>query len=565
MYILGINMSCLDTSACISDNGRIKFAIREERLTRNKKTKDFPIRSIKACLEYTGIKLEDVDAIAISWDPAINLERLNMAQSGIVRYKPEHFYAVPNMLFSLINDKATAYSKQEFRFQSGKRLTIYYINHHLSHAAEAFYLSNFENAAILTMDAYGEKTSIAMWKGRGNRIELIKDINFPNSIGSFYGTFTQYLGFIPDSDEWKLMGAAGYGNPDRYYNKIRKFIKLSSDRILETDLSYFYFHLFSRPTLYSDKMIELLGPPRREGEELKERHFDIAAAVQKVTEESIFHLLKQLYNLSKSKNICISGGVGLNCVANGKILRNATFKNIFISSSPDDGGTSIGSALALYHDILRNKIKFMPPGNYWGPGYTNAEIEKELRKFNIKFEKIKSPAKACAELLTKGEIIGWFQGRMEFGERALGNRSILCDPRDYKMKDKVNKAIKFREEFRPFAPSILEEYMNDYFLNAVFTPYMEKVLLIKAEKRKIISAVTHVDGTGRLQTVSKRINPLFWNLIDEFRKITGVPVVLNTSFNLNREPIVCTPKDAIRTFFSSGLDTLIMGNYLISK
>lgn len=565
MKILGINMSCLDTSASILEDGKIKFAVREERLTRKKRTRDFPINSVKLCLEYAGIDFSDLDAIAVSWNPAINLERLNMAHSQVARYKPEHFYSVPNMLFSLTEDKPSAFSKQEFYFQGGKKLAINYINHHLAHAAEAYYLSDFKDAAILTMDAYGEKTSIGLWKGKGNNIELLKDISFPNSIGSFYGAFTQFLGFTPDADEWKMMGAAAYGDPDRYYKRIRKLIQFVPDRIMETDLSYFHYHLFSRPTLYSEKLIELLGAPRREGEALTKRHFDIAAAVQKVTEEAIFYLLRQLYGLARSKNICISGGVGLNCAVNGKILKDTRFKKIFISSSPDDGGTSVGASLALYYNMLGKKRRFIPVGNYWGPGYSDTQIAGELKKFNLRFEKSGAVEKTAAKLLAEGKIIGWFQGRMEFGERALGNRSILCDPRDSGMKDKVNKAVKYREAFRPFAPAILEEYAKDYFVNPVFTPYMEKALLIKPGKRNAIPAVTHADGTGRLQTVSKKINPLFWSLINEFRKITGVPVVLNTSFNLNLEPIVCKPSEAIRTFFSSGLDALIIGSYVIKK
>lgn len=563
--ILGINMSCRDTSACLIVDGEIRFAVREERLNREKKTRQFPVRSIKACLDHIGITIEDIDAVAVSWNPAINLERLSGAQSGVARYKPEHFYGVPSYLFSFVENKATSYSMQEFLFEGGKRLMIYYINHHESHASESFYLSHFDNSAILTMDAYGEKDSIGMWSGRGNKIGLIKTVEFPHSLGSLYGTFTQYLGFTPDSDEWKVMGASAYGDPERFYKPVKEMINLEPDGFIKIDTSYFYYHLFSRPTMYSAKFVEVLGPPRRPDEEMTQRHFDIAAALQRITEDAIFHLLAHLHQITGEKNICLSGGVAMNCIANGKVLERTPFENIFISSSPDDGGTSIGAAQCLYYNILNNKRMPPPVSNYLGYMYSDEAIERELNLYGIGYERTDNPALICARLISQGKIAGWFQDRMEFGERALGNRSILCDPRDAKMKDRVNSVIKFRENFRPFAPSILEEYTDEYFINATYTPYMEKAFSIRGEKRNLIPAVTHFDGTGRLQTVRREVNPLFYELIDEFYKITGVPVVMNTSFNLQGEPIVCTPKDAIRTFYSSGLDALIIGNYIIEK
>lgn len=562
--ILGINMSCLDTSVCLMVDSKIQFAVREERLTREKRTGKFPITALNMALNNFNYTLEDIDEIGISWNPAINLERHNTAQSSITRYKPEHFYSVPSFLFTHFQDQNCFLSSQEFSFDSGSRINIHYLNHHLCHAAEAFYLSPFDVAHILVMDAYGEKESLSIYKADDNGIRKLNSVFFPHSIGSFYGTITQFLGFTPDSDEWKVMGASSYGNPDVYFQQLMSLFDFNEKSLFELNQSYFQYQLFSRSRMYSPRLLELLGQPREESEELNQRHYDIAAATQKVVEEVVFRILTELYSREKCENLCLSGGVAMNCVMNGKILTNTQYEKLFISSAPDDGGTSVGAALYLnYKDSDAERESYSI--NYWGPSVPGTKIKEVLDTYKVKYQVLDDPASTAAQLIFNNNIIGWFQGRMEFGERSLGNRSILANPQDADMKDRINKAVKFREGFRPFAPAILEDKLDDYFVGAEVTPFMEKVFPVQPDKRSQISAVTHVDGTGRLQTLTEKQNPLFYNLIHEFYKLSGVPVVLNTSFNLKGEPIVSMPEHALRTFFTSGLDALIMDKYLIEK
>jgi carbamoyltransferase len=561
--ILGINMSGRDSSAAVVVDGAVHFAIREERLNLEKKTRRFPTLSIQACLDAVGRRLEGVDRVGISWNPTLNLERLNSAQSGLARYKPEHFYAVPNHLLQLWPRETSSLAEQRLHFPSGV-LEIVYVNHHICHAADSFLQSPFEEAAILILDAYGEKDSVTFARGSGTRIEVLRTIPFPHSLGSFYGTMTQFLGFTPDLDEWKLMGASAYGDPARYYAAVRQMFFLREDGGFELDLSYFNYPTFSRPTMYSDKLVALLGPPRHREQDLEQRHYDIAAATQRVTEEVVFHLLHHLHVLVGGENLCLGGGVAMNCVLNGKVAEHTPFRHVWIGSSPDDGGTSVGAA--LYLAAQEPGFRREPTAdNYWGPGYEPLQIEAELRRYGLAYRLSAQPAREAAALIASGRIVGWFQGRMEFGERALGNRSILADPRDATMKDRVNRAIKYREAFRPFAPSILEEHAAEFFEGAHAVPFMEKALMIRKDRQPLIPAVTHADGTGRLQTVRREVNPAFWALIREFHALAGVPLVLNTSFNLQGEPIVCSPKDAIRTFFSSGLDALFLGPFVLFK
>jgi len=561
--MLGVNMSGRDSSAAVVVDGAVRFAVREERLNREKKTRRFPMLAIQACLEAAGRRLETVDRVGISWNPTLNLERFNGAQSGVARYKPEHFYAVPNHLIQLLPRETSMLAEQRLHFPAGV-LDIAYVNHHVCHAADSFLQSPFEEAAILILDAYGEKDAVTFARGRGASIEVLDTIPFPHSLGSFYGTMTQFLGFTPDMDEWKLMGASPYGDAGRYYDALRRLFALRDGGRFEVDLSYFDYPTFTRPTMYSDKLVALLGPPRTGRDELEQRHYDIAAATQRVTEEVVFHLLHHLHALTGGENLCLGGGVAMNCVLNGKVAEHTPFRNVWVGSSADDGGTSVGAALFL---ASREPGFRRTPAtdNYWGPGYDDAQVEDELRRYGLAYRRSDRPAREAAALIASGRIVGWFQGRVEFGERALGNRSILADPRDAAMKDRVNRAIKYREAFRPFAPSILEEHAGDFFEGAHAVPFMEKALMIRKDKQRLIPAVTHVDGTGRLQTVRRDVNPRFWELISEFHALTGVPVVMNTSFNLQGEPIVCSPKDAIRTFFSSGLDALFLGPFVLEK
>lgn len=563
--ILGLNAAGVSTSAALLIDGKIVFAVEEERLSREKRTRKFPMLAIRAALDFAKLRLEDLDAVAMGWNPAINLEAFNPAQSQRARFMGEFFYSVPNHLLSLKENNASILSRQTIDFQEGPPLKIYYVNHHRAHAS-SFFLSPFERAAILSVDAFGEKQCVVFAEGEDNQLKTLGSQDFPHSLGAFYSTMTEFLGFTPQSDEWKLMGASAYGDPRRYYKKLRALFLLSEEGGFQLDLRYFNHYQFPRINRYTPQLIDRLGlQPSAFHQPLTQDYYDLAAAAQRVTEEIYFHLLNQLYSKTMLDRLVLSGGVALNSVANGKILENTPFKEVFISSAPDDSGNSLGAAYYTYHQVLKKPRAEAMSSNFYGPGFTDAEILNDLKKFQIDPTLLENPAHRAAALIASGKIVGWFQGRLEFGDRALGHRSILADPRCAGIKDKINRAVKYREAFRPFAPSILLEYLDEYFLNASPTPFMEKVFPIQPPKRDSIPAVTHVDGTGRLQTVGKKENALFYELIDEFRKLTGIPLILNTSFNLNGEPIVCSPKDAIRTFYSSGLDALIMGNCLMTK
>jgi len=563
--ILGLNSGGPNTAAVLLVDGKVVYAVEEERLIREKQTRQFPSNAIKAILDFSGMKLEDMDAVAINWNPAINLEAPNTPQNQRARYMGEIYSQIPYHLMALKSDNLSSRSQQTIHFLDNSKIDIHYIPHHISHAS-SFFCSPFEEAAVLVTDAFGEKHSVTLYEGRGNRLETIWSQEFPHSLGSFYSVLTEYLGFVPSSEEWKLMGASSYGDSEKYYEQLRTTIQLKDDGGFELDLTHFNHYQFYRPLMFKPKLSQLLGiMPRKEGEPLTQNHYDLAAAAQRVFEDTYFHLLSHLHKKTGMNKVVISGGSALNCVANGKVLEQTPFEDIFVAPVPDDSGGALGAAYYLYNHILGAERGFILTSNYLGPGFTNQQISDFLNNSGVSFTLLDDPGKTAAEMIADGKILGWFQGRLEYGDRALGNRSILADPRDPDMKRKVNATIKYREDFRPFAPSILLEKIDEYFENAVPTPFMEKALRFRPEKHKIIPAVTHVDGTGRLQTVSKEQNDLYWNLINEFRKITGIPIVLNTSFNLKGEPIVCTPKDALRTFFTSGLDALFLGNCLVKK
>lgn len=565
LKILGLNSIGFNTSSSLIIDGKIVYAVEEERLNREKRTRKFPSLGIKESLKFSGLDMNQIDAVAISWNPAVNLEAHNSAQSASARYLGELFYSVPSSLMNLKGNVSADYSRQIIEFNGGNKLDVYYINHHISHASTFFY-SPFDQASIMTADAFGEKDCVLFAEGEGNHLKQIWSQEFPHSLGGFYSTMTEFLGFQPQSDEWKLMGAAPYGNPSPFYEKLKKLVVFSKSGF-ELDLSFFNFYMFHRPGRYTKKFSDYIGlPPNEKDRPLSADYYDLAAAAQKVMEDIYFHLLNQLHTVSRFKeNLVLAGGVVFNSVANGKILENTPFKNVYIPPVPDDSGASLGAAFYLYNHLLGKKRGDSLSSNYLGPGFSDTEIQQTLSKYKLKYKLIDNRSLKAAELISEGKIIGWFQGRLEFGDRALGGRSILGDPRNPEMKDKVNETVKYREPFRPFAPSIIIEHMNDFFENAVPTPFMEKVFQIKKEKQKIIPAVTHVDGSGRLQTVTLEQNPLYYQLVQEFYKITGVPIVLNTSFNLKGEPMVCSIQDAVRTFFTSGLDALIIGNCLLEK
>ncbi len=567
MKILGICSDIFITSAVLIDDGKVVAGVAEERLLRQKMYRGFPMKAVRFCLKEAGCSLEDIDCIALGWNPGLHLKSSSLRFGSVVRWRGELLHSIPHALLSLSKTNDVDFVDQTLK-QNGKEIKIIYVTHHQSHAANAFYISPFKDSAILTIDGRGEEDTAGFFVGRDNKIEELKLVKLPHSLGLFYGTFTDFLGFTPHSDEWKVMAlAARHFEKNKYYEKVKKLITLLPDGTFELDLRYFSYYLGDRDHWYSNKFVELFGQPRGDEDELTDDHYELAEALQLVSEEAVVHMLNWLHKETKMENIVVSGGFFMNSVFNGKILEKTKFKKVFISSCPDDSGTSLGAALYVYNHIYGNRKRQEQVHNYYGPQFSDEEIKKTLEKYKIPYSYVEDIENQTAQLIDKGSIVGWFQGRMEFGQRALGNRSILADPRDPKMKDKVNSAVKYREAFRPFAPSILEERVAEYFEcdKGDRVPFMEKVFMIRAEKQKLIPAVTHIDGSGRLQTVNEEINPRYYKLISEFGKLSGIPIVLNTSFNLKGEAIVCTPTDALRTFFSCGLDALVLGNYLITK
>ncbi|MFM9945067.1 MAG: carbamoyltransferase, partial [Bacteroidia bacterium] len=449
------------------------------------------------------------------------------------------------------------------------------VEHHRSHLASAFFASPFEEAAILSIDGSGDFTTTMIAVGKGNQIEVLDSVDFPVSAGLFYTAFTQYLGFPHYGDEYKVMGLAPYGKP-LYVEQIREILHFDEDGLFSWDAEYFAnpneikldydTHIPVISTLYAKKMVEVFGPARQKDEELSQKHKDIAASVQKVCEELILHILNHLQKRTGLKNICIAGGVAQNSVANGKILENTEFENLYIPSAGHDAGISMGCAMYVYNHVLKQPRTQAIFSAYTGSKFSNEEIEIFLKEKEIKYERLEDDIlfdKITDKLIEPG-VVGWFSGRAEFGPRALGGRSIIADPRNEKAKDLLNAKIKRRESFRPFAPSILKEYVEEYFTKVEDVPFMEKVFPIKPEKHAIIPAVTHADGTGRLQTVDKTVSPRYYNLIERFRQKTGVPILLNTSFNEN-EPIVNTPAEALDCFLRTQMDMLVLENCLIER
>lgn len=566
MKILGISTDLFLSSAVLIEDGRVVAGAPEERFNRQKLYRGFPKEAVAYCLKEGKTSLADLDCVAVSWNPELHLKPSSQRFGEVLRWRGELLHAVPHALLSLAQSSAVGPTEQVVRHEKGET-TLIFVNHHCAHAANAFFLSPFRESAILTIDGRGEEATTGFFVGRGTKIEELKTLKVPHSLGLFYGAFTDFLGFTPHADEWKVMALAAKHFPrNRYYEKIKKLITLLPEGAFELDLSYFDFYLPDRVRWYAPKLETVFGAARMPEEELTARHYEIADALQRVAEEVALHCMHWLQKKTGMTTLSVSGGFFMNSVLNGRITAQTKFKQVFVSSCPDDSGSSLGAALFVHH-ARGGKRCTSQKENYYGPSFGDREIEESLIKYQISYRRVSEIEKETAALLAAGKIVGWFQGRMEFGQRALGNRSILADPRDVTMKDKVNRSVKYREVFRPFAPSILEEYVDKYFDcdKGTRVPFMEKVFMVRKEKQKEIPAVTHFDGSGRLQTVTREGNPRYYRLIKEFQTLTGVPVVLNTSFNLKGEAIVCSPTDAIRTFFSSGLDALVLGNFLVQK
>ncbi|MCJ0742425.1 carbamoyltransferase family protein [Pedobacter montanisoli] len=574
MYILGINAYHGDSSACIYQNGTLIAAAEEERFRRIKHWAGFPSQAIQFCLDEAGIRITDVDHIAISRDPKANFSRK-------VFTALKNRLSISNMLNRVKNLKKAASITDEFcnHFNiepQQLKAQIHNVEHHRSHLASAFFASPYSKAALLSIDGFGDFTSTMTGIGNDNQIKVLETVSYPHSIGVFYTTFTQWLGFPHYGDEYKVMGLAPYGKP-KYVEKLREAIKATDNGLFELNLKY-----FNHPTkgvnmvweggipamdsLFSDELIKDFGPARRSDEPLSQDHKDWAASIQRITEEIIFHLLKHLHTKTGLDSVCIAGGVAQNSVANGKILLNTPFKQLYIPPAGHDAGTCIGASLWVYNHLLQQPRTEPMLHGYLGSQYNNEDIKEFLSDKNVKFEKLENHElfDRVTDCLINAGVVGWFQGRAEFGPRALGHRSIIADPRRTDAKDILNAKIKRRESFRPFAPSILKEHVETYFEQTDNVPFMEKVFQIKEERKVLIPAVTHVDGTGRLQTVDQHIEPKYYGLINRFYEKTDVPVLLNTSFNEN-EPIVNHPAHALDCFLRTKMDMLVLENYIITR
>lgn len=574
MYILGLNAYHGDSSACIFKDGNLIAAIEEERIRRIKHWAGFPSESIKFCLDECSISIKDVNYITISRDPSANIyNKITHTVKNLVSFKAlKDRLANTKKVGSIKNELASVFGIKEDEIKA----EVVNVEHHRAHMASAFFASPFEESAILSIDGFGDFTSTMVGVGKGTKIEVLDSVIYPHSVGVFYTAFTQYLGFDKYGDEYKVMGLSPYGKPTMV-DKIKDVLIFKDNGLFEINKKYFKHpkegvqmswedgdpHI---EPIYSSYMEEVFGKARTKGEELTQYHKDLAASIQRVTEELIFHILNHLQKRTGLKNICIAGGVAQNSVANGKILDNTTFENLYIPPAGHDAGTAIGSALWLYNHIQGNdRIKPMMD-SYFGSQFSDEEVELYLKSEGINYTKYSDEElyDVVTDCLINAGVIGWFQGRSEFGPRALGHRSILCDPTRDDAKELINAKIKRREPFRPFAPSILKEYVEEYFEKVDDVPFMEKVFQFKDEKKPKLSAVVHVDGSGRLQTVDKDIEPRYYNLIDTFRKKTGTPILLNTSFNEN-EPIVNTPKEAYECFARTSMDMVVIGNIVVTE
>lgn len=567
MNILGICHDVLICSACVLVDGEIVAAVAEERLDRVKRSRVFPTLAIQECLRIAGLELDDIDEIAIGWNPVKEAETTPSGYLNARRWRSEHLVQVPSRLLAMSGHEASSTPSMSDLWTGGPKIT--YVDHYLTHAASGVFLSPFETAAVLVVDGRGETHTGMMASAHGPKIDVLAENFFPHSLGLLYGAVTQFLGFTPDGDEWKVMALASYADADNeYLARMRSLVSVSDIGMFSIDLDKFEFFNFWDRRMFSDRFVDIFGEPRASSEPITERHYQIAAALQHVFEEIMAAMLTDLHEMTGLDDVVVSGGSFMNSVFNGKIEEMTPFKRVHIGGFPDDSGTSIGAALYAHAVRTGQRPTDSPPrDNYFGREYSDGECLAIATAYKLPAERVSDPSRAASEDLISGKLIGWFQGRSEFGQRALGNRSILVDPRRDDARDLVNSAVKFREAFRPFAPAILTEHVTDYFdcPEGTEVPYMERVFMFKPGKGDEVPAVAHVDGSGRLGTVGDDSSPRFQALIQHFEAQTGVPIVLNTSFNLNGEPMVDSPVDAIRTFYSSGLDVLYLGDVRISK
>ena len=576
MLILGINAYHGNASAALVADGKLVAAVEEERFNRVKYAAGFPAQAIRYCLAAGGVSLEQVDHVAIPRNPWARLGTKLLYALRMPRFAAERARVIARFA-GIREELARVFDLDPQRI----RARFHRIEHHQAHLASTFFVSPFEQAAVLSADGLGDFASTMWATGADNQMQVHGAVAFPHSLGLYYSAITQYLGFLKYGDEYKVMGLAAYGSPANW-DEFRRIVS-ASGLSFRLGLDYFVHHRQGADMtwgdadrtpvlgrLFSAHLERRLGPARDPAEPLAPRHRDLAATLQAALEEVLFEMLNALHQKTQQKAICLAGGVAFNCVANGKMFERTPFEQVYVQPAAGDGGLSVGAAYYVHHQILGAPRAFVMDHAYWGPEFTAEEIRRaiesrisnaELRVSELPFEEL---TKVTAQHIADGKIVGWFQGRAEWGPRALGNRSIVVDPRRAEMKEILNRRIKHREPFRPFAPSILEEATADFFERSYPSPFMTLAYAVRPEKRALIPAPTHVDGTGRLQTVSRQANPLYWRLINEFGRLTGVPVVLNTSFNDN-EPIVCRPEEAIDCFLRTRMDVLAIGNFLIEK
>ncbi len=575
MKIIGFNCYGHDSSASLIIDNKVVFAIEEERLNRKKHYGGIPAKSIEACLNYANLKLSDIDHVTFFWKPSISYSKIPIFlfkfwdKIPSLLKEQRNFSVEENLgMLNYLKDmnKLPETLKKLFPEDKKQNFKFHQIEHHLCHAASAFFPSGYEDAAILTIDGAGEWTTSLQAYGHKNSIKKLSSVDTPYSLGAFYQAVSRHLGFKLIEGPGKLMGLASYGNPNsEEYIKMRKLFELTNNGGFKFDMSYFSYH-YTRKSGVSKKFTNLFGASKTEGRDWNEKELNIAAAAQHIVEDVILHMARHLRKETQSENLCIAGGVGLNSVANGLIAKERIFKNIFIQPAAGDSGTSLGSALYYNHCILDNKREFVMDTAFLGSGYSDTDYETAINKFNLPFKKIENNyADFAAEKLAEGKIIGWFQGRMEFGPRALGNRSIIASPLKKEMKEILNARVKFREGFRPFAAIVLEEDCGKYFDCDFPNPYMLLVYNVKQEYITKMPSITHIDNSVRIQTVNKAENLQMRELLGAFKKKTGYSVLINTSFNIKGEPIVCTPEDAVYSFKRADIDYLIMGNYIVAK
>ncbi len=572
--ILGLNAFHADAAAALLIDGKLVAAVEEERFTRVKHCAGFPARAARWCLEDAGLAPGDLDHVALSRDPRANLGR---KLRWLIRHGTPAYY-----LKSRLKNAAQVVGVRDTLSRAlgagpGElRAELHNVEHHQAHVASAFFVAPFEDAAVLSVDGFGDFASTMLAVGRSNRFDVLDRVLFPHSLGCYYTAVTQWLGFPKVGDEGKVMGLAPYGDPERQHARMREVLR-PADPLFQLGLDYFLHHKEGIETswdeqtptmgrIYSDRMVEAFGPAREPRSELTRHHEDVAAALQAQLQETYLDLLRELWDRTQVGNVCLAGGVALNAVANGRIRQETPFDGVYVQPAASDSGTAIGSAYYVWNQHLGSARGFVMEHAYTGPEYSDAECATAIAQAGLESERLGDDAlfPEVARRIEAGEVVGWFQGRMEFGPRALGNRSIVVDPRRADMKDVLNSRVKHREPFRPFAPSILAAETAEWFEQDYPSPFMVLVYRTRPDKREQIPAVNHVDDTGRLQTVDDRVNPRYHRLIREFGRLTGVPILLNTSFNED-EPIVMTPEHAVDTFTKTRMDLLVLGNRVVSR